>query len=105
MKTITTTIMPPNIHQEFNSLLLLTGTVEYYNYMRKKIVEMAKRKIREQDIGKLLQFKQLHDEFMEVYGRKTIEEKELKEAQSNNFKESRKMPTSVTFRFKRFQTI
>lgn len=103
--TITTTTLPPKINTYFDPDLLMDYLQRMEKRVKNKIITLANKKIRVQDIGKKKEFIKLSIEFEEVYGRKNDEKekfkKEIKEKIEN-------MPnisnSSSTFRFKRMET-
>lgn len=107
MKIITVSHVTPKIIQSFSPFLISTpifGTVEYYDTRLKKILKLAEKKIRKQDIGKKREFDKLVKEYKEVYERTKIKEEELKEKNRNSPKESIMANTGKTCLFKRMET-
>lgn len=98
----TTTILPPPIKQFFDPMLLdpLQGiklTVE------NKIINLAKKKIRPQDVGKKREFERLLKQFYETYERKKIEETQYKEKIKKADKRSSLPAASKARPFTKFQ--
>ncbi len=102
-KIKTISIILPTINQNYNKNLLSTplpSRLDYYHHAREKIIELSKKKIRIQDIGKKRELEKLLKEFEEEYERKKIE----KENYEREVKESKEKmpPCSATMCFKRF---
>lgn len=103
--SITSKILPPQIHQRFDPFLLM-GFLEriYWNVMT-NIDPLADKKIRERDIGRRREFDRLMQQFTEVYERKIKEEDDYQAAREEAFKKRSHIPTSSgTCKFKRMES-
>jgi len=102
VKTIV--LIPPKIKLYFSKYLLLWGTLECYKLKLDHILERAKKKIREIDVGKRRRFNELLKEFFEVYESKQNEQADYEAALKQKGKERPRFSTSgTTMQFKRVE--
>lgn len=102
MPTIITSAFPPMVKQSFNPYLL-DPLMGMFMHINNKIIPLADKKLKIQDVGKKREMEKLIKEFKEVYERKKIEEEEYKAKIKNAKKRSFIPNASETCTFKRLQ--
>lgn len=94
-------VLPPIANQHLNPALL-GPSPGLKIYAEDKLIRLANKKIRSQDVGKRKEFDRLLIEYRKVYERKKIEEAEYKEAFEKAKKKRPCIPnTSKTAIFRR----
>lgn len=93
--------LPTLIKQSFDPFLLhrLRWSIKR---LEDKIIPLAKKKIRPQDLGKMREFEKLKTQIREEYERKKAEETIYDEKIKNTSKRSYTPSTGATVRFKKF---
>jgi hypothetical protein len=96
------TILSPPIKQFFDPYML-DSLLGMYKRVENEIIPLSRKKIRDQDVGKIKEFSELLEKFQELYERKKTEKAEYDEKIKNAAKRSSLPSTGQTARFTRFQ--